>query len=178
MSGRPCTVCANPQRSQVEDGISAGEPIAAIASAHGLSRTSIRRHRDRHMAAALTLRDDGISPWRTVLRIVSTADRLHHLADQAEERGRITDATRATLAEAKTLRELLALGLKGEDQLAYAEDADALERAVGVLVRRAPAAGDALAAELESQGRDALAAAVRSLADRVRQQTTIEGDLQ
>jgi hypothetical protein len=120
------------------------------------------------MAAALTLRDDGISPWRTVLRLVATADRLHDLADEAEERGRLGDATRATLAEAKVLRELLALGLKGEDQLGYAEDADAMERAVGVLIRRAPAAGDVIATELETQGRDKLAAVVRSLADRVR----------
>lgn len=174
MSGRHCTVCTNPQRSQVEDAMAAGTALSSISDTHGVSRQALQRHRDGHMAVDLTLRDDGISPWRTVLRIVAAADRLHELADQAAQRGRITDATRATLAEAKTLRELLALGLKGEDQLGYAEDADAMERAVGVLIRRAPAAGDVIATELESQGRDALAAVVRSLADHVRKEATMK----
>ncbi len=111
---------------------------------------------------------DGLSPYAIVTRMVGNADRLRDLAADAEERGRIADATRATLAESKTLHDLLSLGVQGQEQIEYAEDASALEAAVVALVRRAPVAGEFIAADLEARGRDVLAGKVRALAERWR----------
>ncbi len=168
MSGRPCTVCNSEQRSQVEDTIASGEALSAIAASFALSRQSLRRHMGSHMGQPIEHVRDGLGPYEVVLRLVQTTDRLHDLADQAEERGRLADAVRATLAESKTLHLLLSIGLKGQAEIDYAENADALEQAVAALIRRAPSAGDVIAAELASQGRDTYAAKVRDLAERVR----------
>lgn len=120
------------------------------------------------MAADGSAFRDGLSPYAIVTRMVGSADRLRDLAADAEERGRIADATRATLAESKTLHDLLSLGVRGQEQIEYAEDASALEAAVVALVRRAPVAGEIVASELEARGRDVLATKVRAFAERCR----------
>lgn len=169
MSGRPCTVCTSEQRSHIEDTIASGEALSAISASCALSRQSLRRHRDTHMGQPVEhLRDAGIGPYRVVLRMVETADRLHDLADQAEERGRLSDATRATVAESKALHQLLSIGVQGRQEIDHAGDYDALEQAVAALVRRTPVAGEIIAAELESRGRNSYASKLRGYADRCR----------
>jgi len=111
---------------------------------------------------------DGISPWTTVLRMAEAADRLRDLATEAEAVGRLGDATRATLAEARTLDLLLNLGAKGPAQLDYAADADAMEKAVTVLVRQQPEIGDRLAQFLRQEERTAYAARLQVYADKCR----------
>lgn len=123
---------------------------------------------------SVTLYGDGLSPWSTVLRMATAADRLRALADVAERRGHIADATRAVLAESRVLHQLLDLGMRGSDEAVFAKDAEALQRAVGVLVREDPDSGDRLAQLLRERGRNTLSHAVAELADRTRQHQVSE----
>jgi len=165
--GRPCSVCGHVQRSAIENAIASGEALSAISASFALSRQAVRRHRDAHMAAdASAFHDGGIGPYATVVRLTQAADRLRDLATEAEDRGRIADAVRATLAESRTLATLFQLGVKGGGEIEQAKDAAELEAGVVALVRRAPVAGEVIAAELESRGRDALAGQVRTFAQR------------
>jgi hypothetical protein len=109
-----------------------------------------------------------LSPWDTILRMAEAADRLKDLGDEAEERGRIGDATRAVLAEARVLDLLLNMGAKGQGQFNYAADARALESAVAALLQKFPAAGEVLSAELERQERPGYANKIRVYANKCR----------
>ena len=117
---------------------------------------------------AASLQDAGIGAYGIAVRLFETADRLRDLADQAEESNKLADATRATLAEGKTLHLLLSLGLQGPQQLDYARDAAALEGAVVALVRQTPLAGEIIAAELDRRDRAVLAGKVRRFAEKCR----------
>lgn len=164
--GRPCSTCVHSDRSAIEGALADGEAISRISETFGVSRSSLRRHRAQHMSVSF---HDGIDPWTTVLRMAASADRLRDLADEAEESGRIAVAIRAVLAEAKTLDLLLALGVRGPQQLDYAADARALEGAVCELVQEMPAIGDQLAEFLRQRDRTAFAAKLRRYAEKCRE---------
>jgi hypothetical protein len=65
---RVCTVCASPSREAVEQGLLSGRTITALAAESGLASSSIRRHRDKHLAPALS---DALAKRTTI-----DADRL------------------------------------------------------------------------------------------------------
>ena len=163
--GRPCSVCTHAHRSEVEASLLDGESLSSVAATYTVTRQALRRHRAAHMNAG-DLRDAGIGAYAIAVRLFETADRLRDLADDAEQMGRFADATRATLAEARTLDFLLNLGAKGGDDLKYAKDAVALEGAVAALVRQVPAIGDQIAKQLEQQDRSAYAAKFRDYAEK------------
>jgi hypothetical protein len=142
-----------------------GESLSSVASSFNLTRQALRRHRASHMTVTFS---EGLSAWETLLRMAAAADRLHDLADTAEEHGRIADATRATLSEIKALDLMLALGVQGPAQLNYAADAAALELAITVLLQRSPALGDQLAEQLDQAERPGYANRFRIYADRCR----------
>ena len=50
---RPCTTCLHPARGAVERALLDGEPVVHVASRYGLARSSLRRHKDRHLAPSL-----------------------------------------------------------------------------------------------------------------------------
>ncbi len=53
--GKPCTVCAHPDRSAIDAALEAGHPLRRIAAAHGVSKTALHRHHHRLLAAAEAL---------------------------------------------------------------------------------------------------------------------------
>jgi hypothetical protein len=159
-------VCGHSQRSDVEAELADGTSLSSVAASYAVTRQSLRRHRSGHMHVSFT--SDGIDPWTTVLRMSEAANRLKDLADDAEDRGRLADATRAVLAEARVLDLMLALGVQGASQLDYAADAAAMEKAVTTLVRQVPSIGDQLAELLSQQERDAFAAKLRAFAEKCR----------
>ena len=165
--GRPCSTCVHGDRSAIEAALADGEAISRISATFSLSRSSLRRHRSSHMSVMTFL--DGLSPWETLLRMAASADRLKDLADEAEELGHIAVASRATLSEIKALDLLLALGVRGPDQLNYAADARALEGAICELVQEMPAIGDQLAEFLRQRDRTAYAGKLQGYADKCRQ---------
>ena len=50
---RTCTICAHKKRSAIEKTVLAGEGLRAIAGRWSVSRSSLMRHRDDHLAAAV-----------------------------------------------------------------------------------------------------------------------------
>lgn len=45
---RPCTICAHPNRAEVEAAVRRGAPLRLIARQHGISARSLGRHREKH----------------------------------------------------------------------------------------------------------------------------------
>jgi len=42
--GKPCTVCAHPDRSAIDAALEGGRPLRRIAAAYGVSKTALHRH--------------------------------------------------------------------------------------------------------------------------------------
>lgn len=80
MSDPRCTVCTHPERGLVERDITAGMPNTQVASKHGLSKDAVRRHRDRHLSAALR----GVMSKRDDQAGARALDRLEDLYGKAE----------------------------------------------------------------------------------------------
>jgi len=59
---RACSVCTNPAREAVDRDLVGNRPLTALAAEYQIAPTSLRRHRDRHLAPklakALARRDD------------------------------------------------------------------------------------------------------------------------
>jgi hypothetical protein len=47
--GRPCTVCCNRKRRQIEAALAAGTSVRKIGKSYGISPWALLRHRDRHL---------------------------------------------------------------------------------------------------------------------------------
>lgn len=105
--GRPCKVCQSDHRSAVDAALTAGQTDPAVAAQFGLHVSSVRRHRQSHVAARLAvavkereaeLRNEG----RKLLdRVERHVDRLERLADAADRRNE--------QPEGKVLAEILAV---------------------------------------------------------------------
>ena len=113
--GRPCQVCANPERSKIELGLARKVPLNALARKFDLDRSAIWRHKRNHFPAqleaaliatgkpsAIDLEQLRQSESEGLLQsVVVQRGRLYALADKAEEfddvraaasiHGRITD---------------------------------------------------------------------------------------
>ena len=50
---RICSVCAHPDRAQIEIGLANGVPLRALAAKNGLDFSQLSRHRTKHMDEAL-----------------------------------------------------------------------------------------------------------------------------
>lgn len=50
---RTCTICAHPQRNDIDAALIAGGPNRSIAVQYSLSAASVQRHRDSHLPASM-----------------------------------------------------------------------------------------------------------------------------
>jgi hypothetical protein len=50
---RLCTICVNPSRQAIDDGLIAGQSIRAISGQYGLSKSAVDRHKDNHVPARI-----------------------------------------------------------------------------------------------------------------------------
>jgi hypothetical protein len=118
---RLCTVCSHRERDAIDRALIDGEPNQRIATAHGLTESAIRRHRDRHLARLLAdyapprvapKRND--EPTDAVVSSIATQayaagreqlDRIHaqdlmgQLTRQVERINLLSDATDAWLRD-------------------------------------------------------------------------------
>ena len=108
--GRPCSVCAHPDRAAIDRALVSGTPRTALASRHGLSEPAVRRHEDTHLperlskaaeAAEIAEADDLLGQVRTLQH------RALGILDQAEDAGDLRTALGA-IREARGNLELLA----------------------------------------------------------------------
>jgi hypothetical protein len=106
---RVCTVCAHPDRGEIEMAIVAGAANRRIAAQFDLSESAIRRHRAVHLPALLALSTEELTTQRESVRagarlLYSKALTLLTRAEQDPD----VRAMAAALREARGCLELLA----------------------------------------------------------------------
>lgn len=99
---RACTVCIHPSREAVEQALLDGAPLSHVADEFRIASTSLRRHRDRHLAPrlakALARREeidaDRLLSWLTGLhdKTLLGVVRTEQARDWAAMRGFIREA--------------------------------------------------------------------------------------
>lgn len=75
-----CRVCTHPERPEIDRQLAAGTSNPGIAAKYGMSRDSVRRHRDRHLSPALK----AVATRRETQGAVKAADRAEQLYGKAE----------------------------------------------------------------------------------------------
>jgi len=105
---RRCTVCAHPQREEIDRAIARGESYRNIAQRHSVSITAIHRHARSHLPQPVqaAVHAEMVEHGASILSQVRELNRkARQLLDEAAAKGRYTGAA-AFLKEA---RELLTL---------------------------------------------------------------------
>ncbi len=107
--GRPCSVCTNPRRKEIDEALLTGTPYRDIARRFQTSTAAAHRH-SRHVqnALAAVASEDPVAYGRTVLAQVRIlTERAVRILDRAENEGELRAATGA-IREARTCLELVA----------------------------------------------------------------------
>ena len=107
---RPCSVCTDERRADIDRAIVAGQPYRRISTHFEKSESAIRRHAEGHVKAALAeaARDGQARHAADLLaEVESLKGRAVGILDAAEAKGRYRDAV-AAIAEARQLVGLLA----------------------------------------------------------------------
>lgn len=153
-----CKVCAHPERAEIEAAIAGGMSNGAAGTRWGMSKDSVRRHKDAHLSPALR----AVVAGRDSAGAVKAVDRIEALYAQASavlEAANAEGKAALSLAAIKELRgivELLAR-LTGElDErptvqvlnVAASPEWDALRAVVLGALRPYPEAGRAVALAL------------------------------
>ena len=139
---RVCTICTHPQRDEIDQAILAGQPLRRIAPRYGVTETSLRRHRDNHLAKALEkaretaealraerlaefvlfLRNEALSVYREARKAKRLGIALQALAEARESTavlarlvGEIGERVEITLVESREWAEMRRLILETLD---------------------------------------------------------------
>lgn len=105
---RACTVCIHPERAAIDAALVGGEPNRRVAARAGISETSVRRHREKHVPGTLVLAQDAeeeTSAGNLLERVRAAETHARGLARQAQEEGDL----RAAVAGLKVVLDALAL---------------------------------------------------------------------
>jgi hypothetical protein len=154
---RVCTVCAHPQRAEIDSALVAGGAIRAIARQYSLGRDSIARHQSDHLPAALALAQGAVQVAQAD-DLLSQVRGLHRRAlailATAEAQGDLKVAL-AAIREARGNLELLAKLLGELDErpqinLVMAPEWIAIRAAILMALSAYPEARTAVAERLAS----------------------------
>lgn len=158
---RECLVCTSKRLGEVDRDLLAGETVASVARAYGISDSSVRRHYQNHLSGSILTRVSGSnvpSVSDLVQRLLALASDVEAVRAAAMLKGNGGAVLRAANAEASILRDLIGtLGVDSSSLSTYLTQADALARAIGRVGREHPELGQALAAALNESGDDELA---------------------
>lgn len=105
-----CSICTHPDHDQIDEGLVAGVPYSRLVAAHGVKKSALGRHRERHLSPALAqLRSAGRpldEQYRSALsRIEDLYVRAGRILDVAESKG----AASTSLAAIRELRQIVEL---------------------------------------------------------------------
>ena len=112
---RRCTICTHPEATAIDRALIAGTPLRNIAEQFRLAVTSLHRHKNAHIPAALARAKDAadVAGADSLLaRLEELTSEAHRLKGKAERRGDIRTALSA-VRELVRMVELLAK-LRGE----------------------------------------------------------------
>jgi hypothetical protein len=158
--GRPCTICANEHRANIETAAVGGTSFSRISRDFGVRPDAIRRHMSSHAAPAMrdALRDpDGLAASAIAARVLAIADDARDAREACADTSPAI-ALRAGDAELKALSYLAdRLSVKSDDLVLEAENASAFARAVVATSRLWPEVGTRVADTLSAQGHLTLA---------------------
>ena len=107
--GRPCSICTNDRKREIDAALLIGTPFRDIAQRFGTSVAAAHRH-SRHVQRALSAvaQHDPVAYGRTVLaQVRNLSDRAVRILDRAENEGDYRCAT-AAIREARSCLELVA----------------------------------------------------------------------
>jgi hypothetical protein len=107
--GRGCTICEHPERDSIDAALVSGEQQLTIAGRYGVGKDAIRRHRLRHLSAALAAMQTAEQAERRgslLERVETLIERAETLYTAATEEGKAQQAL-AVLKELRGCLELL-----------------------------------------------------------------------
>lgn len=110
MGDSRCLCCTSPSRDEIDRRLSSGASNVAIAEEFGMSRDSVRRHKDRHLAPAIRsamTRHESRTGETAVSRLEALYMKAEGILDRAEEMGQNALALSA-MKELRATVELLA----------------------------------------------------------------------
>ena len=99
---RTCTICTHTEREAIDAALVTGEPLRTIADRHKVSKTTLLRHRQKHLAEQLRQADaEGqLSAQRLLHDLAGLQARAVRLLERAEKAGDL----RAALAGVREAR--------------------------------------------------------------------------
>lgn len=171
-TGRPCTICTEPDRDAVERDLLQGGSFRGVARRHGLSSDSLRRHVRGHVSEALRdqlLDHSGLVGVELASRVLDIIDSARDVRVDSESDARtVIAAGRAELEALGILADRL--GVKTSETAENVRDALDLLWAIRAVAKENPDAILALADGLEARGqtrwaqqyRDAIASLPKS----------------
>lgn len=156
-----------------------GASLSRISRTPGVSsRDSLRRHiTSGHLAPAVQAeveRLHGLDSTTIAARIVDAARRAREVSLEAMQDGDRASTLRAIDTETRTLGMLATLGVSSETDVELAEIFKVTTHAVYMLAQRDPATAEAVAAELETMHRPAIAEDIRDQFPNSRNEITNE----
>lgn len=113
---RPCSICVNSNRTDIEALLLEGTPLRTIADHHGVSKTALIRHRDEHLPDRLLRARDA----EEIANADGLLARLRELTGEAQRIGGKAEAEgdfRAALAAVRELVRIVELQAKLTEQL-------------------------------------------------------------
>lgn len=120
---RRCTVCAHPERAEIDRTLAAGNvPMRRIAARHGFAETSLRRHAESHLPAVMAeaAQAELVAHGASLLDQVTS---LHHRALGLLQRAETAGDFRAAMAGIREARGCIELLARLEGQLREREAA-------------------------------------------------------
>ena len=100
---RSCTVCAHPEREQIDRTLGGGASNRSVASLHDVSEAAVRRHKGKHLPAPLVMAQaaEEVAEADTLLdQVKNLRGRAYAILDRAEEAGELRTALSARIPRA------------------------------------------------------------------------------
>src|SRR5262245_49545707 len=80
---RSCTICTDPRRDEIDSRLLTGDAVSRIAITYAKAESSVRRHRDDHIAQAVALAR--LDRAHTILAQIEELDAIAKRLQQAGE---------------------------------------------------------------------------------------------
>jgi hypothetical protein len=105
-----CSICTHQDREAIDEGLASGVPYSKLVAAHGITKSALSRHRQRHLSPALARLQAQARPLEeqyrsSFSRIEDLYTRASRILDLAEGRG----AASTSLAAIRELRQIVEL---------------------------------------------------------------------
>ncbi len=92
---RVCTVCTHPDHERINDLLVAGLAKRQIASSHGVTEQSLKRHKDKHLPAIMAVTKQEVHADSLMARLEYLTREAHRVRVKAESSGDLRTALAA-----------------------------------------------------------------------------------